>query len=483
MPYHKQTMNIRMSLSAFLLATLACGVSLSGCNNRQERASEAFSRYQAASASGDLAASRRALLELVAVDDDVATYWVELGRVNLELADFGAAYNSFIRAYELDRANPLILAALTQLALRSGNLDKAQEHARQLELVAPTDPAVRLTYGYVALRRGDLDGAREQVAIILASTPYDPSARVLESRILLQSGTPDEAISLLREQVRLQPTDAIGLRALLAVYELREQWSDAASAARALHKLQPDDRQLRVRLSENDLRAGQVRVALADTAAALESASPREIGQLFGPWLATGYEQAVVAEAIRAAGVAQADRRVAFARFLAAARQPKEVVSLLRGLATLPVEPSNLSANALYGEALANIGSRGAGLERINGVLVVDPGQLDALRGRSKLRSRQGEHKGAIEDAQKLVAADRSSSQARLILFQTYVAANRNEDARRTLWDAFHDIPANRAIYEVLAVVVQKNNGPTAARRLAEEFDDQRNVELIRSFA
>ena len=476
-------MNIRTSLSAFLLATLACGASLSGCDNRQERASEAFSRYQAASASGDLAASRRALLELVAVDDDVATYWVELGRVNLELADFGAAYGAFVRAYELDRANPMILAALTQLALRSGNLDKAQEHARQLELVAPTDPAVRLTYGYVALRRGDFDGAREQAATILAATPYDPSARVLQSRILLQSGTPDEAMALLREQVRLQPSDAIGLRALLAIYELRERWSDAAATARALHELQPEDRELRVRLSDNELRAGHVQAALADTAAALKSASPREIDQLLGPWLATGHEQAVVPEAIRSARMAQPDRQVAFARFLLAARQPKEVALLLRGTATLPARLSNLSANALYGEALAQIGSPGAGLERLNGVLAVDPGHLDALRGRSELRSRQSEHKGAIEDAQKLVAANRGSSQARLTLFHAYVAADRNDDARRTLWDAFHDIPANRKIYDVLTVVVQKTNGPTAARRLAEEFDDQRNVELIRSFA
>ena len=108
---------------------------------------------------------------------------------------------------------------------------------------------------------------------------------------------------------------------------------------------------------------------------------------------------------------------------------------------------------------------------------------MDALRARSELRSSQGEHVGAIEDAQKLVAADRNSPQARLNLFRIYVAANRKDLARRTLWDAFHDLPTNRSIYDAMKVFLENENGPVAARRLTDEFNDQRNVQLMRNFA
>jgi hypothetical protein len=48
---------------------------------------------------------------------------------------------------------------------------------RQLELVAPANPAVPLTKGYVALRRSDLEEAERQVAALTAVAPYDRAAR------------------------------------------------------------------------------------------------------------------------------------------------------------------------------------------------------------------------------------------------------------------------------------------------------------------
>src|SRR6478609_3403942 len=146
-------MNHKNRLSSVLLPTLLMISALGACDNRQEEAQAAYADYQSALVSGDLRAARRALSALVVADDSNADYWIELGKVSMQLSDFGAAYDAFQRAHELDRANPEVLAVMTQLALRSGNLEVASDNARQLELVAPSNPAVPLTKGYVALRQ------------------------------------------------------------------------------------------------------------------------------------------------------------------------------------------------------------------------------------------------------------------------------------------------------------------------------------------
>ena len=49
------------------------------------------------------------------------------------------------RAHELNRGNPGPLSSLAQLALSSGNVEAAEEHADKLALLQPDNPIIRLT--------------------------------------------------------------------------------------------------------------------------------------------------------------------------------------------------------------------------------------------------------------------------------------------------------------------------------------------------
>src|SRR5438552_3732584 len=100
-----------------------------GCSSSDSRAQAALGEYQSAAAANDLPGARKALLQLVRAKDDVADYWVELGKLQASMGSYGDAYYAFTRAYELDRSNPDLLSALTQLALRSGDVGMAQAHA------------------------------------------------------------------------------------------------------------------------------------------------------------------------------------------------------------------------------------------------------------------------------------------------------------------------------------------------------------------
>ena len=129
---------------------------LSGCGLLGSRATQAYSDYQAALAAGDMTRAQIALLTLVNAKEDVPDYWIELGKIDLQLGQYAQAYDAFSRAHELDRTNVEVQAALTQLALLSGQIDLADEQAKTLALLAPDHPAVALVRGYVALKSGDL---------------------------------------------------------------------------------------------------------------------------------------------------------------------------------------------------------------------------------------------------------------------------------------------------------------------------------------
>ena len=472
-------MNHKNRLSSALLPLLLA-TTLAACDNRQEEAQAAYAQYQAAAVNGDLRGARRALTELVAADDSNADYWIELAKVSMQLEDYSAAYNAFQRAHELDRGNAEVLAAMTQLALRSGNLELADENAKQLEIVAPTNPAVPLTYGYTALRRGDYEEAERQVAALTALLPYDGSGKVLQSRIFMAQNKPDEAIALLRKQIAAQPSDAESLRALARIYELREQWADAAGVLRSYLNYASSDAAARVRLVEAELRSQQVEPAATVTLAAV---GKDDVDNVLAPWLALGKQDVIADRLYEWARTADVGRRIAVARFLGSTDEPARVLELLSGIASLPVKAANTIPNALYGAALVQTGRVQEGSDRLDAVLKLDGTVREALRARSMLRSRTGNHKGAIEDAQKLVAADPTSASGRLLLARAYGTAGDADNMRRTLWDGFHDVADNRAIFDALKPLVAKSDGPQAVERLSQEFYDKRNQQLTRSFA
>jgi tetratricopeptide (TPR) repeat protein len=427
---------------------------------------------------GDLRAAQLALQQLVIADDSNADYWAELGKVSMQLGQFSAGYEAYLRAHELDRANVEPLAVLTQLALRSGNLEVAQQHAEQLEIVAPTNPAVSLTKGYVALRRGDYEEASRQVVAFGEVAPYDSSGKVLQSLIFMAQGQPDQAIALLQDQIKQQPSDAASLRAIAGIFELRERWREAADALRNYLSWQPTDQQARIRLIEAALRSQQVEPAAAVT---LKAVQKEDIDDLLAPWVALGKQEVIADRLFEWAKMADVGRRIAVARFLATTSRPEQVIALTESSAILPVRPNNTIANALFGEALARTGRSKEGMARLDEVLEIDGANREALRGRALLRSKAGSHKGAIEDAQKLVSVDDKSAPVRLLVARIYAASGDHDGARRTLWEAFHDIGEDRTIFDALRPLVMKSDGAQAAARLSQEYYDKRNEKLTRS--
>ena len=469
--------------AACCIAATALSLTLAGCDSSESRARQALAEFQAASAAGDLIAARIALLQLVAAEDDNPSNWQELGRVQVQLGAYSDAYYAFTRAYELDKSNTEVLSTLTQLALLSGNIDVAEDHAQKLDLLAPGHPAVKLSYGYVALRRADLDQADKQVDQLLAQFPREPSANLLKARILLARGKNDEAVKLLETQTTGVPTDTGSWKALMALHERNRYWPVVTLSATRLASLNPKDTQVALTAIDAAFRGNDLEAALRGSEPFLSpDAPPDQVESVLAIWAErwkTPQALARVRELVRSAGPQQA---LAYATYFNSVGQPDDAAALLGGEPRLPVAQMNLSSNAVMAESLALKGELSQAKTLFDQVLAIEPDHVYALRGRVNLEIRTGAARAAITDAQRLVSVVPRSARDRLLLARAYSAAGDQRQVDRTLWDAFHEIPANLRLYEALRAHVGRSGGPDAEARVDAEFQQQQDTDLSREF-
>ena len=469
--------HLTVRVAACLLPTL-----LPACSSSDARAQDALGSYQAAAAANDLVGARKALLELVRAKDDVPDYWIELGKFDASTGDYNSAYYAFTRAYELDRNNVDVLRAVTQLALRSGDLASAESHAEELALIAPDDPWPKLTKGWAAITETHFDQALAAANSILGNAPYDPSATVLKARALLGLGQQNEATDLLIKQIQAQPSDSGSLQMLARVYQRQGDWSKLVSVAQKVAQLLPADRSNALLLIQAAFRSGNTAVGRGESLRLLRSdAAPALVSSVLDLW--TDYWQSpqrIVDARSLGAQAPGLEQKLAYAAFLNGQGSPADAVRLTSAAATLPISARSAEANAVLADAWWRLGNYVPAKNRLDAVLAFDPGNATALRARAELELRTGNLAAAVIDAQKLVTVLPSSAPDRLLLARSFAAAGKQNWVDRTLWTAFQDIPGNERIYAALAAT--KKGDADGARELREEFDRQRDAKVGRGF-
>jgi predicted Zn-dependent protease len=451
-----------------------------GCKSSDAKASAALGEYQSAVAANDLYGARQALLKVVLAKDDVSDYWVELAKVQASLGSYGDAYYALTRAYELDRSNPSLLRALTEMALRSGNLAGALQHVEELSVVAPSDPWIRLTKGWAAIAELRYDEALAQSEGLLAAEPNSPAAKLLKARALLGLKQPDEAIQILTQEVEAQPSDAGSLGLLVRIHSRRGDWSTAADYAGRLAKLTPGDAENRLNHVGALLRSGNFRQARQASLSLLQpQVSSDLISKVLDLWTELWPSPQRLEDARRLAeSSSRLDQKLAYASFLSRVGSPADAARLTASYATLPVTAESAQANAVLGEALVRAEKSGPAKARLDAVIAFDPGNATALRARSELSIRTGNTAAAIQDAQKLVTVLPNSTDNRLLLARAYSADHNESGSERTLWIAFQDIPADPRIFAALAA--RRKGNTDALNDLRSEFERQQEAKVSR---
>lgn len=454
------------------LLSLVCAA-LCGCSSKETQAQDAYVKYQTAAAANDMVGAQQALMQLVAINDGVANYWLELGKIQAASGNLGEAYNSFTRAYELDRSNAGVLRALTEFALREGDPAKAQDYARELEVILPGDPWVKLTQGYVALRESRYDEVLSASNAVLETSPFDSHAKAMKARALIGKQQAEEAVLLLKEQVRVQPDDVISLQILSNLYEQRGDWPRLAQIARRLARLQPGRSEPALLAVKAAFKAGQAAQGRRDSWTLLTSGGEANlVSRVLDIWIDNWPAPQRSADAVklgRAAGDPRA--KVAYADFLNRVGSPAAALELSAGATRSQLAADTANAHAVTAEALGLTGKISEARKRFADVLAFDPGNTIALRARAELFLRMSKAAEAVTDAQKLVTVAPAVARHRLLLASAYTSAGEVRQAERTLWDAFRDIPADEQIYS--ALVRRTDNDTDRRLALKEEFARQ----------
>lgn len=476
----------RSSVSLFLYcfaATLGSAL-VGGCQSASARAEAALAAYQSAEASGDLKSERKALIALVAADEDNADYWTSLGRVQLSLRAFPDAFYAFSRALELNRDDPSLLRILTQLALKSDNLELATQYTRKLELLLPGDPAVMMTNGVIALQQGDLATAETLANRMAATGSADSDARVLKSQVLLRQGKGAEAIALLQEQLKTTPSDAYALRALANLYQRGGDWKHVAPLRKQMWLLNKSSPDFGVSYIDAAFRAGDVAGARDASSSLLTPDVPLVFVQaVLDLWAQEWPGNDRVAAALQLAAKSSPAQKIVYAAFLNRVGAAKNAVALISAKATLPVTVANIPANTVAAETMVLTGQGSAARPILDAVLELDPQNIDAIRARARLELSTGNRVAAVYDARKLVSLAPTSIRDRLLLTDCYLAGGDLRQAERSLWDAFHEVPGDEQLHAALRNLLLRHGQIDAAQSADREFADQQDLKFTKDLA
>lgn len=417
------------------------------------------------------------MLELVRAKDDVSEYWAELGKVQIALGSYGDAYYAFTRAYELNRSDPELVRALTELALRNGDLTQAQAKAEELEILSPGDPWVQLVKGWASYAEYRYDDAIAAADAMLNKTPFDPSATILKARSLYSSNRKDEAIDLLTKEIQAQPSDVPSQKILANMYQRQDDWPRVAQVTQRVHGLAPTDRQNTLLLIEAAFRSGNIGLGRQTSVELLQAGTDRStVAAVLDLWANHWASPQRIEDARRLAAGAGPDERLAYAEFIARNGSPADAIRLATPAAKLPVTAETAEANAVLADALSISGNLGGAKMRYDAVLAFDPGNATALRGRTDLLIRTGHAPQAVLDAQKLVTVLPTSADDRLLLARAFAAAGNKAWMMRTLWSAFQDIPGDEHI--LAALQATRKGDADGLAELNAEYTRQRDARL-----
>lgn len=172
------------------------------------RSAREVARWQ--KAQGDLLAGRHAAAlrqyrDLARHYPGIPELWFELGNAALAELDFPVANHAYLRARELARENPSLLALIGQQYQTLRQLDDARQCYELAVAIAPGSIDARINLAVWLEKERRFEEAWEQVEAVLKIDPRDDQGRYFQAFLLHRNGRNGEAATLLRDLIRDGP--------------------------------------------------------------------------------------------------------------------------------------------------------------------------------------------------------------------------------------------------------------------------------------
>lgn len=425
-------------------ALFLAALSTMACTSRDERAATAAGSAADALGQGNLFAARVLIGRALAARDDVSDYWMLSGRIAIAEENFQGAFDAFEVALTLDRSNVEALTRLCQIAVSSGQPERAERYSDQLAALHPGDNVAVNVQAAIALNRGDKAGATKLLDQVLASDPGDAAALIIKSR-LLATNEDYAGAARLAESALASPGDPVGR--LVVLKDIYVKGKDAAGWHRTIARLaraQPTSvpAQIDYARSLYDTGDAVAGFAVSRRVLALKPGDVATADRVLHLWLAqigvgrNGAAGGAMPAGDIAAGAANRphETKAAFAAYANSIGQPALALRVL-GDGGGAGSGGGTNAAATRAQALALVGRRDAAAAAVAAVLAADPDQPRALAVRASLRAGADNRPGAVEDLRHALSADPADADARLALADLQLAGGDDMLAATTLRD------------------------------------------------
>lgn len=446
----------RWTLAAALLLMALCPA----CTSRDDRAATAAGIAADALQGGDIASARFQIGRALAARDDVGDYWMLSGRIALAARDLPGAFTAFETALTLDHGNIEALTRLCQLAVSSGQPERAERYADQLAQLQPGNLSATDVQAALALQRADKAAAARLIGQVLAQDPTDAAALVTRSRLLSADGDFAGAAKA-AEAALAAPGDPVGRLGVLKDAYLKA--GDAAGWRRTIARLAqatPRSADARLDLARSLYDAGDAAGGLAATRAvlALKAGDVAATGTVLHLWQAQAGSAMPAAAIVTAAAGQAPETRAALATYANGIGRPDLA---LRALGDAGGANSDVTVARAQTQAL--LGRRDEAARMADAVLAADPDQPRALALRGVLRGQAGEREEAVADLRHALSADPADATARLALADLQAAGGDGVLAAATLQDGLGNPGADPRLVTRLAQLLRVQGRPDSA--------------------
>lgn len=449
----------RIMLMLMLPALLA----LPACKSPAERAAELAAQADAQANAGDLVAAQKAILEAIALRDDIPAYQQLLGVISLKAGNQGDAYRAFSRALDIDPTNMTALAYVANLGVQVGQINRAEEAADRLLTLDPDALPGMQVKGMIALARDRDDEALRIGDRMLALRPGDEAGTIIKARALAKQGQFDAALALL-DSATESPVLLVNklniyrnLRRPEAMADIlaRLEQRDAMSAA-----LRLDQVNLLYRLGRTDA-ARRAAVALLREGAAPESY--RALQRLWWEYDKAPLSAASAGDAARWKDPAAVQQTI---RYLLARGDLATAQVVIRA-APATARPLLASLDA---RLLAASGQGAQASKAAEALLDKDPQDVDALLVRALIALDAGKPGPAVEAAQLARANDPANAESYIILARIAQAEDQAWRARHAFEEGVKALPQNFLLLERYTQFLHQSGDKGRAVSVARAF-------------
>lgn len=226
-----------LTLACFLAAA---AVIVSGCGREPQNLTEMSPEVrQARDRLGPQEAVQRAKAE--AQEENTADAWDRLAQSYTLVNKPREAMEALEKALELDPNHPRAIVGMTQIKLRQGKAEEAEELARRLlDDKGNGPPAAQLLVGRALMAKDRSEEALKLLEHGVGSHPNYPALSYTLGDAYLADDRFDDALKAYNEAVRKDPKQPGYHRALIRAYIRADRLDDAIAAARNATETLPD---------------------------------------------------------------------------------------------------------------------------------------------------------------------------------------------------------------------------------------------------